>query len=588
MSYTKRSIENLKENINIVDVISRSVPLKRTGNSWKGLCPFHSEKTPSFTVNEEKQFFMCFGCGKHGDLIEFVKDFYNLNFTEAVEKLSDEYGIELEKASGYGEDYGKYYELNREAAYFFYRAFKNHPNPAYEYMKKRRVLPEIMTKFGIGYADDSWDSLLNYMTGRGYDKKMLVELGLVSESKGRFFDKFRNRVIFPIINPSGKVIGFGGRTMEPDGIPKYLNSPETKVFQKKKNLYGLNLSKSDIGKEGFVILTEGYMDTVGLYQSGIKNVAASLGTALTDRQAKLIKRYTENVVLSYDADRAGRAAAVRGMEILRREGLRVKVMHVTEGKDPDEYVKEKGKKAFMNLVKEALPYAEYKIKSACMDFDLTDEEEKIRCAERVAGILEGLDPIERDVYTVKAAKDLDVSEAALRKEVSGSRDKFHDKGNETGRPGLTKNIDEPNEIEKDLIRLVFRNEDYARRMSEEALFSTDAGRRIFDLIYSRVGKGDFNLAAVMDLASDEDRKTISEIVNSIPATGDEEKIFQDCSLRARIYSLRREEERLLTALSMSYDDVNPEVQKKLMRDLKETQAKIEIEKERTREQYGGK
>ena len=245
-SFSNHTIENLKSQINIVDVIGRCVPLKRAGSNYKGVCPFHNEKTPSFVVSETKQIFTCFGCGATGDVIEFVKRFYNLEFSEAIEKLANEYGITLEKKER-SDNRDVYYQVNRMAANFFYKAFTETANKGYPYMKRRGISPAILKKFGIGYADEKWDSLYQYLKSQGVDTKIMVELGLVSESKGKYYDKFRNRVMFPIINTSGKVIGFGGRAINPDDNPKYLNSPESKIFQKKNNLYGLNISRQSVG-----------------------------------------------------------------------------------------------------------------------------------------------------------------------------------------------------------------------------------------------------------------------------------------------------------------------------------------------------
>ena len=310
-SFPQATLEELKSRLNIVDVIGRVVPLRRAGSNFKGVCPFHNEKTPSFVVSEQKQIFTCFGCGASGDAIEFTKRYYNLEFQEAVEKLAAENGLSISLHKGNG-DREKYYEINKEAARFFYRAFTEQQNAGYTYMKNRGMDDAILKKFGIGYADESWDSLYLFFKKKGISEKILLELGLISESKGKYYDKFRNRVMFPIINTSGKVIGFGGRAIG-QAEPKYLNSPENKVFQKKNNLYALNITKQDIGKEGYAILVEGYMDAISLYQNGVRNVGASLGTALTDNQARLLNRYTKNVVLSYDADSAGRNAALRGI-----------------------------------------------------------------------------------------------------------------------------------------------------------------------------------------------------------------------------------------------------------------------------------
>ncbi len=576
MSFTARSISNLKEQINIVDIVSRAVPLKRAGSNFKGVCPFHSEKTPSFVVSEQKQIFTCFGCGASGDAIEFVKRFYNLDFNEAVEKIAGDYGIELEKRAGYTEDLDIYYKINQEAARFFYRAFTEKANRGYAYMKKREIRPEILKKFGIGYADEKWDSLYTYLTGKGYDKKLLVELGLVSENNGRCYDKFRNRVMFPIINTSGKVIGFGGRAIDPNDNPKYLNSPESKVFRKKNNLYGLNLTRSDAAKEGFIILVEGYMDTIGLYQGGVTNVAASLGTALTENQARLIKRYTKDVVLSYDADNAGRNAALRGMDILRNEGCRVRVMHVTNGKDPDEYIKKEGRKGFLELVDGALPYADYKIENAKEGFDLSKEEDKIACLKKIAEVLQTLGPVEQDIYIRKVARDIDVSESALRMEIGGVAVQDHP----TQRREIAADrSDEPEElssVEKDLIRLITRNETYMEELDwHPEMLTTDLARRITEAISDDIAEhGSLDLHRVEDVLEDSDRAALMQVIETIPAVGDEQKIWDDCLKRSEIEALRAEEQRILTIFSLA-EDAGGDEQQKLLRRLMQVQEDIE-------------
>ena len=418
MSFTARSIANLKDSIDIVDVISRRISLKRAGSNYKGVCPFHNEKTPSFVVSEAKQIFTCFGCGASGDAIEFVKRYNNLEFNDAIRQLASEYGIEMEENRGYGEDLEIYYNINRDAALFFYKAFTEKANKGYSYMKRRGIRPEILKKFGIGYADESWNSLYEHLTQKGYPVDKLIEVGLVSESKGRYYDKFRNRVIFPIINTAGKVIGFGGRAIDSSDNPKYLNSPESKVFRKKNNLYGLNLSRASVGKEGFIILVEGYMDTISLYQGGITNVVASLGTALTENQSHLIKRYTKDVVLSYDSDSAGIAAAIRGMEILHNEGLKVKIIKISGGKDPDELIRNEGREAFRKLVENALSFGDYKLNYIKSKYNLKDDDSRIECIKEIAESLSKLGAVEQDIYIKKVSKELSVSEAALRLEIN--------------------------------------------------------------------------------------------------------------------------------------------------------------------------
>ena len=299
--------EEIKSRCNIIDVVGRYVKLQRAGNSYKGLCPFHNEKTPSFNVDEDRGFYHCFGCGESGDVISFIQKIENIDFITAISKLAEEFGIDMENY-GYRDESKKnrIYEMNREAARFYFKNLTNSANQGYDYIIQRELDVEAVKKFGLGFAHDEWHELLDYMTEKGYTAEELLAAGLVSFSKGKYYDKFRNRVIFPIINTRGKIIGFGGRDLGNKG-PKYLNSPESAAFSKQNNLFGLNLSREEISKQDFAIIVEGYMDVVSLYKNGVCNVVASLGTALTENQCKLLKRYTNNIILSYDADNLTRS-----------------------------------------------------------------------------------------------------------------------------------------------------------------------------------------------------------------------------------------------------------------------------------------
>ena len=558
-SFSNSTIENLKNQINIIDVVGRVVPLKRAGSNYKGVCPFHNEKTPSFVVSEQKQIFTCFGCGATGDAIEFAKRYYNLDFSEAVEKLAGEYGISLEKNT-FHDNREIYYKVNKLAANFFYKAFTEKANKGYAYMKRRDISPAILKKFGIGYADAQWDSLYKYLLSQGVDKKIMLELGLVSESKGKYYDKFRNRVIFPIINTSGKVIGFGGRAIDAEDNPKYLNSAESKIFQKKYNLYGLNISRQSVGKEGFIILVEGYMDTIALYQSGIENVAASLGTALTENQAKLIKRYTKDVILSYDADGAGRAAALRGLDILRKEECKVKVLHVTDGKDPDEYIKKNGKQAFLKLVENALPYGDYKLESAKKGFDLSKDEDKIDYIKKATDIIRQLSPVEQEIYIKKTSKDLKIAEGAIRMELLGN--------DSTEKASFTPVREEKEEvlnseitpIERTLLKVMLTDESYISRISDfPQILESDFAIKIFEILKEEYLKNQFiDLNKIMDGLTSEGAACLQEIVDDVIVGGNEEQVFNDCIRTWKDKNLAKEEQRLISLLSMADEEDNQE------------------------------
>lgn len=565
-SISNSAIEDIKNQVNIVDVVGRTVQLKRAGSNYKGVCPFHNEKTPSFVVSEQKQIFTCFGCGASGDVIEYVKRFYNLDFSEAVEKLAGEYGITLEKKS-YDDSRDIYYQVNKLAANFFYRAFTEKANKGYAYMKRRGISPAVLKKFGIGYADEQWDSLYLYLLSQNIDKKIMLELGLVSEGKnGKCYDKFRNRVIFPIINTSGKVIGFGGRAISPDDNPKYLNSPESRVFQKKNNLYGLNISRQSVGKEGYIILVEGYMDTIALFQSGVQNVAASLGTALTDNQAKLIKRYTKDVILSYDADGAGRAAALRGLDILKHEDCKVKVLHVTDGKDPDEYIKKNGKAAFLELVKGALPYGDYLLESAKNGFDFTKNEDKIDYLKKAAGIISQLSPVEQEIYIQKVSKDLKIAEGAIKMELLGgapegadSRAQQHQHSShfEEGQEAAAREI---SPVERTLLKVCLTEESYIRRLENYPdILKSDFARQIYRIIAEEYKQNHFiDLKKIMDDLSAGDVQLLKEIVDQIIVGGNEEQIFTQCIDTYKDSLLAKEEQRLIALLSMADEEDNAE------------------------------
>ena len=406
--------DELKAQLNIVDIIGREVTLKKSGSNYMGLCPFHNEKTPSFSVNEGKQFYHCFGCGKSGDVIGFVQEYYKLPFMEAVEKLAAENGIKLpeRRSSGPKIDYDKYHGINAKAARFFYNNLGTKGNKGLAYLKKRGLSKETITAFGLGYAPASGTALVDHLRSEGVSDEDMLKLGLANSGKNGLYDKFRDRVMFPIISTQDKVIGFGGRAIA-DIKPKYLNSPESEIFLKKNNLFGLNLTKKEIDREGRAIIVEGYMDMISLYQNGVKNVAASLGTALTINQARLLCRYSKNIVLSYDSDSAGINAALRGIDVISAAGGKPRVMHVTDGKDPDDFIRAHGRDAFVKLVDNAMPATDYKLMLAKRGFDLKNDRDVLDYIERVVPILRELGPVELDIYARKLSEEFGISESAI-------------------------------------------------------------------------------------------------------------------------------------------------------------------------------
>ena len=570
-------VDEIKSRCNIVDVIGRVVPLKKSGSNFKGVCPFHNEKTPSFVVSETKQIFTCFGCGATGDVIAFVKRYYNLEFRGAVEMLAREYGISLDGAFRSNRNKDELYEINRQAARFFYKAMREKSNKGYTYMKNRGISEETMNKFGIGYADDGWTSLYDFLGAAGVAEKKMLELGLISKSKDRCFDKFRDRVIFPIINTAGKVIGFGGRIIG-DGEPKYLNSQESGIFQKKNNLYGLNLARKDVSREDSIVLVEGYMDVVSLYQAGVRNVSASLGTALTENQARLIKRYTRNVVLSYDSDQAGQNAAMRGIDILYREGLRARVLRVSDGKDPDEFIRKNGRGAFYDLMDNALPYGDFKLEFAKAGYDLDDEQQKLDFLRDAVGILQSMKPVEADFYIKKLSADTGISEGAIRFEYSGnnSQEKKMPAGIETS-TDLKDYEEQMPLVEQDMIKLMLLDEKFVHLpddISDKAFRST-AGINIHrNLLAADDGQRPFDINRLKDLL-DEDAVQALDMINSkIIPQGREDSIYNDCIDRIRLNELKKQENEIITRLSMADEDENGEEIVKLTKQLMDIQKKI--------------
>lgn len=560
-----------------MDVIGRVVPLKKSGSNYKGVCPFHNEKTPSFVVSETKQIFTCFGCGATGDVLAFVKRYYNLDFRGAVEMLAREYGISLEGAFRGNKDKEELCEINRQAARFFYRALRERSNPGYTYMKSRGISEEILNKFGIGYADDSWDSLYDHLVSKGFKESKLMELGLISKSKERYFDKFRGRVIFPIMNTSGKVIGFGGRIIG-DGEPKYLNSQESSVFQKKYNLYGLNLSGKDVRNEDSIILVEGYMDVVSLYQHGVRNVSASLGTALTENQARLIKRYTKNVILSYDADQAGQNAALRGLDILYAEGCRARVLKVNDGKDPDEFIKKNGKPAFMELVKSALPYGDFKLSMAKSKYDISDEQQRIEFLKDAVDILKGMNPIEADIYIKKLAEKTGISEGAIRFEYSGNNSQEKNARKHEA-PGMNEEQEETEIplLEQDLLKLMLLETRFAKLPDDmdESIFTSSAGKTIYRRLLELDDNTDYvDIGRIEDGLDEKTMEQFEIIKEKIIPRGREDIIFSECIGRIRKRELKKREAKIIMQLSMADEEENRNDIIKLTEQLMEIQKKI--------------
>ncbi len=426
MAFSESFLQELTERSDIVDVVGSYVRLsKKSGSNLFGLCPFHSEKTPSFSVSADRQIYHCFGCGKGGGVINFIMEIENLTFPEAVEFLAKRAGMAIPEQEDGRESKKRrrMLDLNRDAARYFYSNLSTpQGKAALEYMERRRISPSTAKRFGLGYAPDSWDGLIRAMTQKGYSEFELKDAGLVRSGKnGGHYDTFRNRLMFPVIDAKGDFIGFSGRILG-DGEPKYMNSPETIVFNKSRNLFGLNLAKKS--KNGYIILSEGNIDVVMMHQAGFDSAVASLGTSLTPEQARLISRYTNEVIIAYDNDEAGKKAARRAITLLEKLDLRVRVLSLSGAKDPDEYIKSKGVEAFRNLLEKSENHIDYRLQSVVDKYDLSVDEEKVAFVKEAADTVAQLPgSVERQVYSMRIASLVGMPKELVSDEVERRRKK---------------------------------------------------------------------------------------------------------------------------------------------------------------------
>lgn len=403
MYYSDELIEEIRAKNDIVDVVSSYVKLQKKGSTYFGLCPFHSEKSPSFSVTPSKQMYYCFGCGAGGNVYTFIMKYENYSFTETVKTLADRGGITLPEGDYSAEDKkkadlkAKLLEVNKESAKYFYHVLKSEKGKiGLDYLKNRGLSDETITKFGLGYSTNYSNDLYQYLKSKGYEEHVLKESGLFNYSEKKVYDKFSGRVMFPIMDVNNRVIGFGGRVMG-DGQPKYLNSPETILFDKSRNLYGMNIARTS--KKDHILICEGYMDVISLHQAGFTNAVASLGTAYTVRQAALIKRYSDNVYLTYDSDGAGVKAALRAIPISKEVGLKTKVIDMKPYKDPDEFIKNLGADEYEKRISVARNSFLYEIDKIKEETDLSDPDLKSEFYQNIAKkLLEFRDELERNVY----------------------------------------------------------------------------------------------------------------------------------------------------------------------------------------------
>ena len=498
MNNMRDLIDEVKNRCDIVSVISQYINLKSSGSNYSGLCPFHNEKTGSFHVNQKKQIYKCFGWGEGGDVINFVMKIENLDFIDAIKLLAQKNGIEFktnlsEADKAKMESIKLMQDIHLQAARFYFANLTKSKNAGYDYLKRRGLSDKTIKKFGLGYSIYSWNSLMDYLLSIGYEKKDLVKSGLVThkEDDNKYYDRFRNRVMFPIFDYRGNVIGFGGRVLD-DSLPKYLNSPDSLIFNKRFNLYGLNYAKKSI-KNDTLILVEGYMDLISLYEHGIENVVATLGTALTNEQGKLIKRYASTAIISYDSDEAGIKATLRAIDILRGQNINVKILNLKDCKDPDDFIKKYKKEGFLQALEDSVSHIIFQINILKRKFDFSKDENLIKFAKEVASIIKSLSsPVEKDYYIKYVSKEFNISLDALKEEVFGKRfnnsKKSYKNFVKTEQKPIEKikNIENGEKfVEETFIRLLMENKELRLiallKISEEDFLINDS-KEIFNLI----------------------------------------------------------------------------------------------------------
>ena len=569
--YTEDAIEEVISNTDIVDLIGQYVPLKRRGANYIGLCPFHREKTPSFTVAPDKQIFKCFGCSEGGTAIQFIKKIENLDFKEALEFLADKNNIDLTRFDVGGKSSNpqdkdmkeRIFSLNKVAAKYFYEALvenvKEENSILKAYLQKRMLKQDVVIRFGLGFGSKKEEGIYNFLLKEGFTKEEIIKSGIVNlTAKGNIYESFAGRLIFPIFDTRDRVIGFGGRVLD-NSLPKYVNSPENIVYHKGRNLYGMNVAKKE--KLDSVIIVEGYMDTVALHKSGINNAVASLGTALTEGQAKLIKKYTDTVVIAYDQDGAGRAATLRAIDILYNVGLKVKVLMLDHDdvKDPDEYINKYGEVRFRECVKASLNHIEYKIKTLEKNLDLNNMDAKIEFLNKVANILSGVaNNIERDMYIDEIVKKYKISKGALVSEISKNLKMTTD---ENIMPSVDMSylvnkresgINKRRKQEMYIISVLLSKDrkyiNAIKNLVNTSDFEDDDLRELFDYMISLDEKEDIAKCNVLKYLTDDDKiKLVTEIlcINIL----DKSKFIQDLKVDLKKYRYEKRRTQILKRLS---------------------------------------
>jgi len=521
--YSEELIDDIKNSNDIVDIISQYVTLKRSGRNFFGLCPFHKEKTPSFSVSPDKQIFHCFGCGAGGNVIHFTSKIENVDFKESLEILAERAGITLPTIDG-GIDSKKQllkekvYEINKEAALFYHEIlYKEISKPAQEYVKKRKLDNRTLKDYCIGYAPAN-SNLYKFLKEKGFTDEEILASDLVNKVGNNFVDRFKNRLIFPIQDVRNRFIAFGGRVLD-NSLPKYINSPENLVYSKARNLYGLNVAKK--AKLEKLIIVEGYMDVISLHQRGIENVVASCGTALTEAQGRLLRKYAEKIIISYDSDGAGQAATLRGLEILSNLGCDIRILQMEGAKDPDEYIIKYGNGRFNNLVDKAISLVEFKVKVLKKDLDLDNVNDKIKFLNEIAKLLSTVDNrMEQEVYIDTISREYSISKEAIYSEIN----KLNYSRNQ-GKKTLESNYKKSNIIKKKeilpeelvkrenmIIGILLNGKQEVYNQIKNILspedFKKEENKKIMQKLYEEFEKGNSNINNILEIF-DSDEEIIS-------------------------------------------------------------------------------
>ncbi|BDU49735.1 DNA primase [Haliovirga abyssi] len=532
MGYNKKDVENLIENLDIVEIIGEYVELKKSGSGYKGLCPFHDEKTPSFSVSPEKGIYNCFGCGAKGNALQFYMEKNGLDFITAIEELAKKYNYKLRNETGYSikknSNYDRYYSLMEEVQkYFGEILFSKQGILGLEYLKNRGLDEDFLKRYHLGYAIDGWNNIGDYLKEKGYTEQEIFDMGLIKKGEKGYYDTFRGRVIFPIFSPKGKTIGFGGRILNSEkSTAKYLNSPETKIFTKGDNLYGFINKGSNIRKNGFVMLMEGYMDVLAAHKNGFANAVASLGTSLTEKQASLMKKYTQNIVICYDMDNAGRKAVERASIILKRYKFNIRVLELSEGKDPDEYLMKNGKEKFKKELRNSIEIFDFLYNYYIEGINLNDIILKKNFIYRFKDFFNSIeDEIEHSIYIEKLSIAVDIPKEDL-KSIFKKDNKIINKRYKYAKINKNNKIDK---LEKETIRIILKNIDYYNKLNfieiENPLL-----RKVLGIIAQKLEFKDLKIEKEIINNEDfdeEEKAMIIDILFSVDEIENEKEFFKD-------------------------------------------------------------